>query len=794
MARKNDRRKIGCGVKALIAGVLLLLIFIVAGVWLYYHSRELSDVVKMKFAGKKWELPARIYARPLELYPGMAISPQGLAQEFDLMRYRQVEALDGPGSYSVEENQFILFSRSFTFEDGSEPAKKLRLKIENGRMQEITDVETGKASDGLRLDPARIASIYPTHQEDRILVKLKEASPLVIQTLIAVEDRSFYRHHGIAPLSILRALIANIRSLRKAQGGSTLTQQLVKNFFLTRERTFKRKFDEMIMAMILESRYDKDEILEAYLNEVYLGQHGSRAIHGFGLASHFYFGRPLEDLRPREVALLVAILKGPSFYDPRRNPERAKERRDMVLDIMAELKLVNEDEAAAEKQMPLAVIEIEAGGTEIFPAFTDLVKRQLLKEYREEDLRTEGLRIFTSFDPQAQFAVEGAVTEGMAALEERRNLPDAAPEERLETGVIVTDTAANEVLALMGGRTPRFPGFNRALDAKRPIGSLIKPAIYLTALSQPEKYTLITPIDDSRMEIVDKHQGPWIPKNYDRQYHGYVPLYEALVHSYNSATVRLGMGMGLEKVFETLKKLGVEEKIPPYPSTLLGTLELSPLAVAQMYQTLAAGGFFSPARAIRSVYTPDHKPLQRYPLTVRQSFDPGPVFLINTSLQAVAVEGTARRLMDIVNRDLAPAGKTGTTNDLKDSWFAGFTGNRLATVWVGRDDNGPTGLTGASGALRVWGEIMNRIAAEPLSLPRPQSVEWVVVEPFMEARTEAFCAGAVSVPFIAGSAPEAFYSCRLEPETPPAPDTEPESEERPSSKPGIFNWLKEVFE
>lgn len=746
------------------------------------HLFGLNQQVKQRFSGRLWELPARIYARPLELYLGMPLDPERLVQELALMAYRPVLRLNGPGSYVRSQNRFQLITRAFEFEDQPEPSRRIQVRLNAGEVAAIRDMAGGQPMDLVRLDPAVIGSFYPTHKEDRILVRMADVSPLLLQTIMAVEDRAFYRHHGIALKGIARAIWTNLRNQQAMQGGSTLTQQLAKNFFLTHERSLRRKLNEVCIALLLEWHYDKDTIFEAYLNEVYLGQDGDRAIHGFGLASSFYFGRPLETLRPHEIALLVGMLKGPSYYDPRRHPQRAAARRNLVLTVMEQQKLIRPGEAQKARQADLGVIENTGGSGTRFPAYLELVKRQLLRDYREADLHTEGLRVFTSFDPQVQFTAEAAARSQLERIETRRELPEG----KLETGMVVCSTSGNEVLALVGGRDPRYQGFNRALDARRPIGSLIKPAIYLTALQQPEQYTLISQLDDSYLSV--KASKQWVPRNYDRQYHGQVPLYQALAHSYNVATVRLGLALGLDAVGKTLKKLGYTRRFKPYPSSLLGTTEMSCLEVAQCYQTLAAGGFYSPVKAIRSVYTPEGTPLQRYPLQVRQNFDTGAVYLLNKALQTVVAEGTARRLSYILPPDLGVAGKTGTTDGLKDSWFAGFTGDRLAVVWVGRDDNRSTGLTGASGALQVWGRMMSEIAHKPLVLPKPEAIRWVVVNPRTGLKTETHCPEAMSVPFIAGSAPQGFVSCRPREPVPPAPDRPEEAEKK-----GFFRWLKEAL-
>jgi len=762
-----------------VLGALLLVLYIG---YLGWEARE-------RFGSKKWELPARVYARPLELYPGLAMNEASLANELFLLSYRPVDRIAVPGSFSRKGGSFTLYSRPFAFPDGREPSKKIRLTIASGRIRSLSDIETGEQLSLARLDPALVGSFYPTHHQDRLWVKFSEAPPLLIQTIMAVEDRDFYEHFGIKPLSILRALKANIMAGKTVQGGSTLTQQLVKNLFLSREKSLRRKIEEAAMALSLEFFFTKDQIFEAYINEVYLAQDGDRSIHGFGMASRFYFGRALEDLGAGETALLVGLLKGPSVYDPRKKPDRALARRNQVLKMMTRHKLIRPDEANLAMKTRLDILAGPPSGNSPFPAFMELVKRQLLREYEENDLRTEGLRIFSTFDPQIQMAVEASVTTELNAIEAGRGLPKNS----LEIAVVVTSTAGNEVVALMGGRRPGDPGFNRVLDARRAIGSLVKPAIYLSALMKPRRFTLVTPLDDDPVEI--KIAGDvWSPKNYDRRHHGTVPLYEALAQSYNVAAVRLGMDIGLATVFDTLNRLGVEGDFPAYPSALLGALEMSPIEVTQMYQTFASGGFYSPVRSIQAVYRPDGELLQRYPMTVREHIDPGAVYLLNTALQTVITDGTARSLDQGLVRRLAPAGKTGTTNDMRDSWFAGYTGDRVAAVWIGRDDNKPCGLSGATGALRVWGEIISRIATMPLTLIPPENVASIAIDPVTGLRAEAACPGAVSVPFIRGSEPRKTVACRQRASERAAKSPKMPPQRRSKSRPDdLFNWFKELF-
>ncbi len=431
-----------------------------------------------------------------------------------------------------------------------------------------------------------------------------------MDTLLAVEDRAFFEHAGVNPKGIFRALLANLRAGRTVQGGSTLTQQLVKNLFLSNERTLKRKINEILMAILIDSRYGKDEILEAYANAIYFGQDGSRAIHGFGLASQFYFGEPLEDLDLHQIALLVGMIKGPSLYDPRKHPDRAMERRALVLDVMVEQNLVSAEDATVAEEMALDVTPKAASGITAYPAFLELVQRQLRQYYKSEDLVSEGLRVFTTLEPRVQATAENTLANSLSPLE--KSQPKARP---LQGAAVVVDTQSGEVLAMVGDREPKAVGFNRALDAKRLAGSLIKPVVYLTALEQPDRYTLTTLLNDSPLIYTSGGQR-WTPANYDKRYHGRVTLRDALARSYNVPAVRVGLDMDVINVVEMLRRLGLERDLKPYPSLLLGALEVSPFEVTQIYERIANGGFRIPLRAIREVTNATGEPLQHYALDV----------------------------------------------------------------------------------------------------------------------------------------------------------------------------------
>jgi len=741
-ARKNRTRWISLALKLALVGLVILTFAMV-----YLDGR-----VQTAFSGRKWALPATVYARPLELFAGARITAEGLEQELTALGYR-TQHWPGVGSYQRSGGSWNIHTRGFGFVDGEEPPRVVKIGTNQGV---VTDVQSdeGDALSVARLEPLAIGGIYPQHNEDRELVKLSEVPPYLVKALLVAEDRDFYSHSGVSPKAIARAMFANVRAGALVQGGSTITQQLVKNFFLTNERSLERKITEIPMALIVEMHYSKDEILEAYLNEVYLAQDGPRSINGVGTASRYFFNRPVDELTLSQSALLVALVRGPSYYDPWRHPERARARRDLIIEQMHEQKLITDKEATTAKATKLDIGATRSDRSRaIYPAYLDLVRRQLSRDYKEDDLRTQGLKIFTNFDPQVQWQGERAVGNVLKGVNAR--IKKGTP---IEAAVVVTSVDNGDVLAVIGGRDTRYAGFNRALEARRQIGSLMKPAVYLTALRQSDRYTLVTSLLDAPLSIKTP-SGPWQPQNFDHQSHGDVPLFKAMAMSYNQATARLGMEVGLGPIANTLRKLGVESDIPEVPSLLLGSISLTPFEVAAMFQTIASHGFSSPLGAIRDVTDADGKPLSRYSFEVEQRFSQEAIFLLQYAMQAVMREGTGQSVYQSLPISMNVAGKTGTSNDQRDSWFAGFTGDKLAVVWLGRDDNTTTPLTGATGALAVWREMMANVSLQPLDLVPPEGIRYEWVDIATRKRVESTCTNARQIPFISGSEPQEAGDC-----------------------------------
>ncbi|MGD8175614.1 penicillin-binding protein 1B [Marinimicrobium sp. ARAG 43.8] len=753
--RRQNRGRHGWALFRLWALYALGIFTLLFALWVLY----LNGVVREKFEGKKWSVPARVYARPLELYQGAPLTADLFEKELLALGYRPVERVSGPGQYARRmaggTRHYDIYSRGFLFWDQREPARRFTMTLSGGRITNLSNSD-GRDLALMRMEPEEIGGIFPAHGEDRLLVRLEDLPPLLGETLLVVEDSDFLHHFGVSPSSILRAAWANLKAGRVVQGGSTLTQQLVKNFYLTREQSLQRKLQEAIMAVLLEVHYSKSEILETYINEVYLGQSGARGVHGFALGAQHYFRQPLNELNTEQVALLVAIVKGASFYNPWRHPERVRERRDLVLRVMAREGLIDQAELQRAQRAPLGIVPNTQYSLQSYPAFIELVNRQLQRDYREEDLRSEGLRIFTSLSPMIQRRLERVVSERVHQLEQRRGT------ENLQVGAVVTSVGAGEVLALVGDRNGRFNGFNRALDARRPIGSLVKPFVYLTALEREKEYHPATLISDEPVVVEARNGNRWEPRNADLKNHGEVPLYQALVHSYNQATARLGMNLGLGAVYDTLRAAGFEGDIPGVPAILLGSVEMTPYEVAGIYHTLAAEGVYTPLRAIREVLTAEGQPLKRYRLTMEQRFSTEASFQMQYLMQLVLREGTGRSVYQQLPEGLAMAGKTGTSNDYRDSWFAGFSGQHLAVVWMGRDDNRQTSLTGSSGALHVWADLMAELPTQGLPLEPPGDVSFDWLDSRTGKLSAERCEGAVWLPLRAGQGPTDSERCRID--------------------------------
>ena len=671
----------------------------------------------------KWVLPAVVYSRPLELYPDQRLSLEQMVYELKLLQYRQVDSPRKPGEYAVntKTGRVVLIKRPFKFPDGEEPRLSIMIEFDGKRVNRIVNAQTLQEMAFLRMDPVlldRINRINP--QEDRIFISLEQVPEQLITTLIEIEDRSYFEHFGINPVAIVRAFVKNTLAGRVVEGGSTITQQLVKNYFLTNERSYTRKLKEIFMAMAMNHRYTKEQILEAYMNEIYLGQNGNAGIYGFGLASYFYFGVPIGELSLDQMALLVGLIKGPSYYDPWRYPDNAISRRNTVLAVLRNRGHISPESFEALAAKPLNVIKRGQMNYTKTPAFMGLVKTEIGSRFKEEEEKTgkdflsgNGIRIFTSLDPQAQASAEKAVTEQIAAIEKERK------KSNLEAAMIVSSWRTGEVSAVVGSSNPKYDGYNRVLDSRRQVGSLIKPFVYLTAFHQG--YHLGSIVNDNPVKVKLPNGDIWSPKNDDKKFRGPIRVIRAMASSLNVPTVRVGMGAGLDNVINTLHAAGYKRDIPLYPSIVLGTPEISPYELNSMYVGMATEGIYRDLTTLRTIEKDGQIVYQRGGNRSPRTLDPKDTYLAIYGMTEATRSGTGRRIGNMFP-GVTIASKTGTTNDFRDSWTVGMDSDEIATVWVGYDNNKSTGLYGSTGAMRLYGAYLKERGVNSLELKRPEGI------------------------------------------------------------------------
>ena len=696
----------------------LLKVAFTGAVLTVFYGGYLDWQIRSKMDGQIWRLPAEVYSRIESVKISDNLAFDEVIQILLDNEYRQTTMVAAPGDFKLEDDTIVVLRRAFPFPDKPEPQRVLRLRFVDNKLNRIEDLVAVKTIDEFRLAPKLIAMLE-SDNEDRLAIPLQNYPRLLIDALILTEDRRFYDHHGINPVGIIRALITNIRAGQTVQGGSTLTQQLVKNLFLSSERTITRKANEALMSLVLDWRYDKNRILETYLNEIYLGQNGDTQIHGFELASQFYFGRSIREISLDQIALLVGMVKGPSLYNPWRNPQNALERRNVVLKLMLEHKMIGDELYQLLSQRPLGVQQ-KGQISRKYPSFIQTLQADLRRELGEHKISSLlGARIFTTMDLKQQAQAENAVVNTVSQLQLKTKNP------YLEGAMIVADYRVGEIRAVVGGLQTQYAGFNRALMAKRQIGSLVKPSIYLTALSNPEQFRLNTPINNQPITINVKGSPPWQPRNYDKKYSGSVMLMDALARSLNIPTVNIGMKVGLSKVIDTQKAMGWDNvEIPKVPAMLLGAYTISPYDVTKLYQTIANQGGRIELTTVDTIADRQGNIIYQHDKTAKQVVPQEAAFQTLFAMQQTVERGTARSLQNDY-ADLRLAGKTGTTNDARDTWFVGIDGKNISTVWLGRDDNGETKLTGASGALQIYKDYLSHTYIEKLKLNKPANMKWV---------------------------------------------------------------------
>jgi penicillin-binding protein 1B len=726
-------------------------------------------IVRGRFEGRRFSVPSKVLSAPTILYPGLDWKRAELPQALDRLGYR--EHTGGGvlplGRFEWTGDVLRVHLRPFQHPSRSEPARDVSIRLSRSRIAEIREWPSGREVGAVLLEPELVGAYYGPDREQRNLVRLADMPRHLADAVLSVEDQRFESHHGVDLRRIAGAFVANARAGRIRQGGSTLTQQLVKNFFLTSDQTFERKATEAVMALLVEARYEKEAILESYLNEIYLGQRGSTEIHGMGEAASFYFGKRAQDLTAAESALLAAIVQSPNRISPHRHPERALERRDLVLSLMHEQGRLDRDdyERALAEPIRVAPVTLEVGASRYF---LDVLRRQLPEVYDRKVLAVEGLEIYSTLDPRLQRVAVRALTRGLERLEESYpELRSEDPTQRLQGCLIAMRPQTGEVLALVGGRDYGESQFDRCTQARRQAGSAFKPFVYIAGLEADRTgRPTITPaslLSDTPLEI-ETPAGIWQPGNYDHEFRGPVTARYALEHSLNIPAIRLGLDVGIDKVAEVAARLGITSDLPRVPSLALGTAELAPIELARAYATLANGGIRPSPHTFEDVVS-GGETLERRKLRFERVLDAGVAYLATSLLEGVVDRGTGVRVRSMGLRG-AIGGKTGTTDDEYDLWFVGFTPELVAVVWVGYDEPRTIGVQSSWGALPIWANFMIDAVGRQVrgSFPRPPSVRELEVNPDTGALAMVGCPKRATEYFLRGTEPTEICSWNDNPE------------------------------
>jgi penicillin-binding protein 1B len=703
----------------------LTVLFLILGIWIYRESVG-------RFQVRRLRLPTRIYADYMPLAAGNALQVDDLLEKLDRLGYREAKALAQPGEFKRDGGTIDIYTRAFQRQDEDYPATPLRLTIAKSQVESVVSLREARPLERAALEPELLTSVLSEELENRSPVTLDQVPQHLQDAVVVTEDVRFWSHPGVDPFGIVRAVFRNLRAGGVSEGASTLTQQLVKNYFLTSERTYKRKVIEAFMAVILDARYSKKEILEAYLNDIYLGRNRSISILGVGEASRFYFGKPVSEISIAEAAVIAGMIRSPNNNSPFNNPENAMRRRNTVLQLLLKEKKITQAqyEEGRSAQLPRKPFRSKSGLSSI-PYYVDRVVHELKSEYGIDDIQGRGLRIYTAIDLGAQDTAARVLEQSLRNLERSsRRLRNHDP--ALQGVLVHLDVPTGEIRALVGGRSYERSQFNRALNSKRLVGSLFKPFVYLTAFEPSLSNQNITPatqVADTRFVLKRRWSEDWSPRNYDGRYMGNVTVQQALEQSLNAASVRIGLACGIEPILKTARTLGVQTELDDdNPSILLGAAGIPPIEMAEAYSTIARQGARVPPRAIRYVTDDRGRTLKGASSAEPvQVFPQRDVYLLTQVMKGVVDRGTAGSARSMGFRKIA-AGKTGTTNDKRDAWFIGFTPKTLALTWVGFDDNDPTGLSGSDAAVPMWARYMVAVTAGEPNVDFAPAPGVVVVE------------------------------------------------------------------
>jgi len=724
--------------KPILAGGILFFVVIGLGVLLY--CCHLSVQIEKRFSARRWSIPSKVFSDITILYPGQTVNPALFHEKLHRLGYREVTRVtEHEGELRIVGSAVELFLHDLQTPSLRREGFPVRILLSQNQIESIIRLDNGTSLPILELEPEEIMLFFGPEREQRQLISIDQAPRHLIHAVLAAEDSRFYRHHGFDFRGALRALFTNLRHGTVRQGGSTITQQLAKNYFLTPERTFSRKLKELLMSLTMEVMYEKNEILEIYLNEIYLGNKGSVSINGVGEASYFYFGKPVSDLSLLEAATLAGLIKGPNHYSPYVDNERCRDRRNVVLRAMRQNEWISTQELETILDSPVTTVSPREYGKKA-PYFIDYLSEQLTALYPPEALSDLGFSIYTTLDTQVQMAAERALTTGLARLEDMNpRLKRLEPQKKLQGAILVMQPKTGYVLAMLGGRDYSVSQFNRITQARRQPGSAFKPFVFMSGLDDFTPADLLS--NEPRSYEIDGEI--WQPQNYEPVTEECVSLRSALARSINLATVDLAMKVGLNHVVHTAKSFDFSTPIQPYPSVALGAYEVVPLELARAYCAFAADGVLPYPLSLKAVLNEEGRILERRHMSIKSVVSPAKAFIMSSMLRSAVIEGTARGLTNL-GITFPLAGKTGTTNGFRDAWFVGYTPDILALVWVGFDDGSSIYAPGSAVALPIWAELIK-------SIPQHVSGDWFKMPPGVVKRIVCAESGQLAIP---GSCPE----------------------------------------
>ncbi len=732
-----------------VCAAILFLAFMGAGI----YSWHLSGKVTERFASRRWSMPSKVFTDTMLLYPGQHLDVRLFHEKLKRMGYRQVSGQPGgKGEMKITPNGMSLFLHDLETPWEKREGFLADIEFSQNAIVSLTRRDNKMALPLMEIDPEEIMLFFGHERERRQLVSINQVPEQVIHAILAAEDTRFFQHWGLDPRGILRALATNLRHGHIRQGGSTITQQLAKNYFLTSDRSLKRKMQEAFLAVIMEMKFPKEVILEIYLNEIYLGQKGSVSINGIGEAANFYFGKPVQDLSLSEAAAIAGLIKGPNIYSPYVNRDTCQTRKNQVLASMLKKNWITDQSYQDEKKITVTPVGYTVYGNKA-PYFIDYLSEQLKTLYKPDDLATLGLSIYTTLDSQVQMAAEEALQHGLQNLEKQKPaLKRGPPDRELQGAVVVIQPKTGHIIAMVGGRNYNASQFNRITRARRQAGSVFKPFALVPGLDTFTPITLLN--NEPKVYQVDGRD--WAPKNFEQNAEKQVTLRQTIEKSYNLATIDLAMKVGLDRIIDTATDIGFTTPFKPYPSLALGAFEVIPLELAHAYCIFAAGGISTIPLALKAVSDENGRLLEQRHLAFERKISPQKAFMINSLLRGVVENGTARALR---TRGIywPVAGKTGTTNDYRDAWFIGYTPDILALVWVGFDNADPIDFTGSGAALPIWAELMRAIphyiSENEFRMPEG-IVKKTVCENAGHSDGSAGCSSTYEEYFMADNAPE----------------------------------------